>query len=84
MQQEIAHLLPYILAAGAVTVGGITAILKGYKAVVAEIREVVGFELRSHTESERGWQEEIERRLGRVESKLDELIAAEITRNVER
>ena len=81
MQPEIAHVLPWVVAGIFLTVSAIVGILKGYKAFLSEIRQVVGGELRAHTDSEKTWQEQIERRLGEIERKVDELIATTIVQH---
>jgi hypothetical protein len=73
MSPEVAGYLPITLGAGAVIVGGIISVVKGYRWLITEIRAAITEALDHHTEVEAGWQREIERRLDAIESKVDRL-----------
>ena len=69
----LAH-LPVVAGIGAVVLGGIIGVLKGYRWLLAEIKTVITAAIEHHTEVERTWQHEIERRLTVIESKVDRII----------
>ena len=72
--------IPLLVAAGALTVSGIIGVVKGYKWLLKEIREAITDSLANHERVEEEWQKVIEHRLEDIESKVDALTAAVITR----
>ena len=73
MPPGLAEHLPILLGAGALTVGGIISVLKGYKWLLREIRDAISEALSHHEQRESDWQGRIERRLDAIEAKMDEL-----------
>lgn len=77
MTADVAGYLPITLGAGAVIVAGIVSIIKGYRWLVGEIREVINEAMSRHEQIESTWQREIERRLDVIEAKVDRLAERE-------
>jgi hypothetical protein len=79
--EAVSHLYPVLIILGAVVtvIGGVVlALFQGWKAIIGEIKTMLG----EHTESEERWQRDISKRLTRLERNVgairDHLIAADI------
>ena len=74
MHPELASYFPWFAGALGLTVSGIVTVLKGYKWLLGEIRQVIVEQLGHHEARESEWQKGIERRLDVIEQKVDALI----------
>ena len=67
---------PLLALGAALLSGGIGAavgIIRAYRGLLDTIREIVKSALDSHTREEASWQREVNRRLERIETKVEDL-----------
>lgn len=74
MSSEAASHVPIFIAIAGVMAAIVIAALRSWGALTKQLREAIAEALRTHTELETVKWDEIERRLGRLEEKVDRLL----------